>query len=148
MIEISELDSIKSEFTRQETVCPQEKATCSPILPVSEEQRQSVKVVHENIDVVVQIMKTNVHKVMIRDGKLEELESRAATLEAGASQFKLQAVDLKHVKRDDIWKNNMKGAALLSIPIMFWFITFACKYQIYIFITHCNYNYNFQNFQK
>lgn len=129
--DLSKMDPTKLEITRQETVCPQEKATCSPIPPVSEE-RQSLKVVHENVDAVVQIMKTNVHKVMIRDGKLEELQSRAATLEAATSQFQLQADDLKHVKRGDICKNNMKGAVLLSIPIMIWLITFACKYQMYI----------------
>lgn len=54
------------------------------------------------VDDVVNIMKTNVEKVLERDQKLTELDDRATALQDGASQFEVQASKLK---RKYWWKN-------------------------------------------
>ncbi|KAF0313323.1 Synaptobrevin [Amphibalanus amphitrite] len=54
------------------------------------------------VDEVVDIMRTNVEKVLERDQKLSELDDRADALQHGASQFEQQAGKLK---RKFWWKN-------------------------------------------
>nr|XP_026692756.1 vesicle-associated membrane protein 2 isoform X2 [Ciona intestinalis] len=54
------------------------------------------------VDDVVDIMRTNVDKVLERDQKLSELDDRADALQQGASQFETQAAKLK---RKYWWKN-------------------------------------------
>ena len=51
---------------------------------------------------VVDVMRTNVDKVLERDQKLSELDDRADALQQGASQFETQAAKLK---RKYWWKN-------------------------------------------
>lgn len=53
---------------------------------------------------VVDIMKTNVEKVLERDQKLSELDDRADALQQGASQFEQQAGKLKR----KFWLQNLK----------------------------------------
>lgn len=57
---------------------------------------------------VVDIMKTNVEKVLERDQKLSELDDRADALQQGASQFEQQAGKLKR----KFWLQNLKVNAL------------------------------------
>ncbi|KAE9539451.1 hypothetical protein AGLY_004703 [Aphis glycines] len=76
------------------------------------------------VDEVVDIMKTNVMKVLDRDQKLSELDDRADALQQGASQFEQQAGKLKR----KFWLQNLKmmiimgviGLAILAI-IVAWF---------------------------
>ncbi|KAK0175645.1 hypothetical protein PV327_009379 [Microctonus hyperodae] len=56
------------------------------------------------VDEVVDIMKTNVEKVLERDQKLSELDDRADALQQGASQFEQQAGKLKR----KFWLQNLK----------------------------------------
>lgn len=53
---------------------------------------------------VVDIMRTNVEKVLERDQKLSELDDRADALQQGASQFEQQAGKLKR----KFWLQNLK----------------------------------------
>jgi len=53
---------------------------------------------------VVDIMRTNVEKVLERDAKLSELDDRADALQQGASQFEQQAGKLKR----KFWLQNLK----------------------------------------
>lgn len=54
------------------------------------------------VDEVVDIMRTNVEKVLERDQKLSDLNQRADELQSGANQFEQQA---KRLKRKLWWKN-------------------------------------------
>ncbi|KAH9644012.1 hypothetical protein HF086_004273 [Spodoptera exigua] len=56
------------------------------------------------VDEVVDIMKTNMDKVLDRDVKLSELDDRADALQYGASQFEQQAKSLKN----KFWLQNLK----------------------------------------
>lgn len=74
------------------------------------------------VDEVVDIMKTNVEKVLERDQKLSELDDRADALQQGASQFEQQAGKLKR----KFWLQNLKmmiimgviGLGILAIIVM------------------------------
>ncbi|XP_044763725.1 vesicle-associated membrane protein 2-like [Coccinella septempunctata] len=74
------------------------------------------------VDEVVDIMKTNVEKVLERDQKLSELDDRADALQQGASQFEQQAGRLKR----KFWLQNLKmmivmgliGLVILAIIVM------------------------------
>lgn len=74
---------------------------------------------------VVDIMKTNVEKVLERDQKLSELDDRADALQQGASQFEQQAGKLKR----KFWLQNLKVSFLL-----FHIIFFYTKHSILQFI--------------
>merc|ERR1711962_689056 len=50
------------------------------------------------VDQVVDIMRSNVEKVIERDVKLHKLDERAEQLESGASQFETAETTLKHLK--------------------------------------------------
>jgi len=63
---------------------------------------------------VVGIMRTNVEKVLERDQKLGELDSRADALQEGASQFERSAA---HLKRKYWWKN-LKMMILLGVVVL------------------------------
>ncbi|KAG5450946.1 Synaptobrevin-like protein, partial [Clonorchis sinensis] len=56
------------------------------------------------VDEVVDIMRTNVEKVLERDQKLSQLDDRADVLQAGASQFEASAGKLKR----KFWMKNIK----------------------------------------
>lgn len=66
------------------------------------------------VDEVVDIMRTNVDKVLERDQKLSELDDRADALQQGASQFETQAAKLKR----KYWWKNCKMWAILIVVIL------------------------------
>ncbi|CAH0549329.1 unnamed protein product [Brassicogethes aeneus] len=63
------------------------------------------------VDEVVDIMKTNVEKVLERDTKLSELDDRADALQQGASQFEQQAGKLKR----KFWLQNLKMMIIMGV---------------------------------
>nr|QQY02487.1 VAMP 3 vesicle-associated membrane protein 3 [Cryptocotyle lingua] len=65
------------------------------------------------VDEVVDIMRTNVEKVLERDQKLSQLDDRADVLQAGASQFEASAGKLKR----KFWMKNMKLMIILGIVV-------------------------------
>ncbi|KAJ1528469.1 hypothetical protein ONE63_006880 [Megalurothrips usitatus] len=74
------------------------------------------------VDEVVDIMRDNLERVLERDEKLSELDSRADALRMGASAFEQQAARLKR----KFWWQNLKmmiimgviGVVLLTIIII------------------------------
>ncbi|XP_076320616.1 vesicle-associated membrane protein 3-like isoform X2 [Tachypleus tridentatus] len=68
------------------------------------------------VDEVVDIMRTNVEKVLERDQKLSELDDRADALQQGASQFEQHAGKLK---RKFWWKNLKMIAIMVIIGVIF-----------------------------
>ena len=84
---------------------------------------QGLEEVKENVDAVVEIMKVNVQKVIIRDEQLNQLESRANDLSQRASTFELQS---KELKGRDLWKD-IKGGLFFFIPITIFFAVLICK---------------------
>lgn len=66
------------------------------------------------VNEVVDIMRVNVDKVLERDNKLSELDSRADHLQAGASQFEASAGKLKR----KFWWKNMKMMIILGVVIL------------------------------
>ncbi|KAG7210348.1 hypothetical protein KM043_011885 [Ampulex compressa] len=71
-------------------------------------QRQATQA---QVDEVVDIMKTNVEKVLERDQKLSELDDRADALQQGASQFEQQAGKLKR----KFWLQNLKMMIIMGV---------------------------------
>ncbi|XP_030380153.1 vesicle-associated membrane protein 2 isoform X2 [Scaptodrosophila lebanonensis] len=63
------------------------------------------------VDEVVDIMRTNVEKVLERDQKLSELDDRADALQQGASQFEQQAGKLKR----KFWLQNLKMMIIMGV---------------------------------
>merc|ERR1719436_2222042 len=63
------------------------------------------------VDEVVDVMRTNVDKVLERDQKLSELDDRADALQQGASQFETQAAKLKR----KYWWRNCKMWLILGV---------------------------------
>ena len=63
------------------------------------------------VDQVVDIMRSNVEKVIERDVKLHKLDERAQQLESGASQFEMHMGKLKK----NLWRANMKWVVLLGL---------------------------------
>jgi chromosome segregation ATPase len=66
------------------------------------------------VDEVVDVMRTNVDKVLERDQKLSELDDRADALQQGASQFETQAAKL----RSKYWWKNAKMIIMLSVVVV------------------------------
>ena len=66
------------------------------------------------VDQVVEIMRSNVEKVIERDEKLIKLDERAEQLESGASQFEMHMGKLKK----KFWKANMKWFVLFSLLVV------------------------------
>ncbi|XP_053574253.1 vesicle-associated membrane protein 2 [Bombina bombina] len=63
------------------------------------------------VDEVVDIVRVNVDKVLLRDSKLSELDDRADALQAGASQFETSAAKLKR----KYWWKNMKMMIIMGV---------------------------------
>lgn len=72
---------------------------------------------------VVDIMKTNVEKVLERDQKLSELDDRADALQQGASQFEQQAGKLKR----KFWLQNLKMMIIMGVIGLVFVAIIACK---------------------
>lgn len=70
---------------------------------------------------VVDIMKTNVEKVLERDQKLSELDDRADALQQGASQFEQQAGKLKR----KFWLQNLKVCIITEVIVCLLFVHFT-----------------------
>ncbi|XP_069182060.1 vesicle-associated membrane protein 3-like [Procambarus clarkii] len=78
--------------------------------PQSQSSQDSAKVVpkarledtQQQVNDIVEIMKTNVERIMEREEKLTELDQRANHLSASASEFKMTA---RKVKKKYWWKN-------------------------------------------
>merc|ERR1739848_559741 len=65
------------------------------------------------VEEVTDIMRTNVEKVMERDGKLGDLSQRAEDLEVGTAQFKTAA---NRIQRKHFWEN-MKMKIIIGVVI-------------------------------
>ena len=75
------------------------------------------------VEEVTDIMRTNVEKVMERDGKLGDLSQRAEDLEVGTAQFKTAA---NRIQRKHFWENmKMKIIVRLSFLLLIYNITFS-----------------------
>ncbi|ODM89905.1 Vesicle-associated membrane protein 1 [Orchesella cincta] len=72
---------------------------------------QRLKHTQRQVDDVVDIMRTNVEKVLERDSKLAELDYRSDKLQEGASMFEKQAGALKN----KFWLENMKMMIIMGI---------------------------------
>ncbi|GFU43118.1 vesicle-associated membrane protein 3 [Nephila pilipes] len=77
------------------------------------------------VDEVVDIMRTNVEKVLERDQKLSELDDRADALQQGASQFEQQAGKLK---RKFWWKNCKMWAILIGVILIIIIVIVVANY--------------------
>lgn len=77
------------------------------------------------VDEVVSIMKMNVDKVLERDQKLSELDSRADALQEGGRRFEQQAQKLKR----KYWWKNLKMMIILGIIIVIILIIIIGKYK-------------------
>ncbi|XP_022709423.1 vesicle-associated membrane protein 3-like isoform X2 [Varroa jacobsoni] len=88
----------------------------APAAPAVNPQHQAaskrIQQTQAQVDEVVDIMRTNVEKVLERDQKLSELDDRADALQQGASQFEQQAGKLK---RKFWWKNCKMIAIMVAI---------------------------------
>merc|ERR1712045_169154 len=67
----------------------------------------------KQVEEVQDIMRTNVEKVMERDGKLGDLSQRAEDLEVGTAQFKTAA---NRIQRKHFWEN-MKIKIIIGVVI-------------------------------
>ncbi|OQR74040.1 synaptobrevin-like, partial [Tropilaelaps mercedesae] len=92
----------------------------APAAPAANPQHQAaskrIQQTQAQVDEVVDIMRTNVEKVLERDQKLSELDDRADALQQGASQFEQQAGKLK---RKFWWKNCKMIAIMVAIGAVF-----------------------------
>lgn len=73
--------------------------------------RDSVAQTQKQVDEVVGIMRVNVEKVLERDQKLSELDSRADALHEGGKKFEQQAQKLKR----KYWWKNLKMMIILGV---------------------------------
>lgn len=64
----------------------------------------------KQVDTVIDIMKDNIEKVLQRDEKLTDIESRSEELQDGASRFQKVSTKLKH----KMWCKNMKFIIVLA----------------------------------
>ncbi|XP_063302082.1 vesicle-associated membrane protein 2-like [Pelobates fuscus] len=63
------------------------------------------------VDAVVDLVRVNVDKVMLRDQKLSEVDERADALQAGALQFETSAAKLKR----KYWWKNLKMMIIMGV---------------------------------
>ncbi|ENN71873.1 hypothetical protein YQE_11488, partial [Dendroctonus ponderosae] len=82
-----------------------------PRTPQQMAAEKRLKQTQAQVDEVVDIMKTNVEKVLERDQKLSELDDRADALQQGASQFEQQAGKLKR----KFWLQNLKAMIIMGV---------------------------------
>lgn len=66
------------------------------------------------VDSVVGIMRVNVEKVLERDQKLSELDTRADALQQGAAQFEQHAGALKR----KMWWKNLKMMIIIAVIVI------------------------------
>ena len=68
----------------------------------------------KQVDTVINIMKDNMEKVIQRDEKLTEIESRSEDLQEGSKRFHKVSIKLKH----KMWCKNMKFIMLVVAVIL------------------------------
>lgn len=98
------------------------ESTDEKLAVITTREGSNISKIQEDVQVVVAVMKSNVEKVMVRDEQLTELEIRANELSQSASNFELQSKELKK----NYW-SEVKGGLFFLIPVLLFFITFACK---------------------
>lgn len=76
------------------------------------------------VDEVVDIMRTNVEKVIERDQKLSDLDNRADALQHGASQFEQHATKMKR----KYWFKNIKMMVMLGVVGVILLIVFISMF--------------------
>lgn len=64
----------------------------------------------KQVDTVIDIMKDNIEKVLQRDEKLTDIESRSEELQDGANRFQKVSTKLKQ----KMWCKNMKFVIVLA----------------------------------
>jgi hypothetical protein len=69
----------------------------------------------KQVDTVIDIMKDNINKVLQRDEKLGDMESRTEELRDGASRFQKVSTKLKQ----KLWCKNMKFVIILAAIFLF-----------------------------
>lgn len=89
-----------------------------------------LKQTQAQVDEVVGIMRVNVEKVLERDQKLSELDSRADALQQGASQFEQQATRLKRKQ----WWANMKMMIIIGVIVVVILIIIIGNYYLFTII--------------
>lgn len=87
----------------------------------------SIENLEENVQSVIQVMRTNVQRVLIREAQLDELNQRASVLSESASSFQLQAKELRDTHADH-FKKNVRGALLLLSPILLFLVILWCEF--------------------
>jgi len=90
---------------------PEDAPTPTPKNPQQVAAQRRLQQTQAQVDEVVDIMKTNVEKVLERDQKLSELDDRADALQQGASQFEQSAGKLKR----KFWWKNLKMMIVMGI---------------------------------
>ncbi|XP_043257831.1 vesicle-associated membrane protein 2-like [Colletes gigas] len=85
-----------------------------PRTPQQIASQKRLQATQAQVDEVVDIMKTNVEKVLERDQKLSELDDRADALQQGASQFEQQAGKLKR----KFWLQNLKMMIIMGVIVL------------------------------
>ncbi|KAL7641598.1 UNVERIFIED_CONTAM: hypothetical protein RMT77_007471 [Armadillidium vulgare] len=95
-----------------------------PRTPQQIAAQKRVQQTQAQVDEVVDIMRTNVEKVLERDQKLSELDDRADALQQGASQFEQQAGKLKR----KMWWKNLKMMIIMGVIGLIVFIIIVGPY--------------------
>ncbi|EEB19461.1 synaptobrevin, putative [Pediculus humanus corporis] len=95
----------------QPQVGPDGEPIGGPRTPQQIAAQKRLQQTQAQVDEVVDIMKTNVEKVLERDQKLSELDDRADALQQGASQFEQQAGKLKR----KFWLQNLKMMIIMGV---------------------------------
>ncbi|XP_014270829.1 neuronal synaptobrevin [Halyomorpha halys] len=97
--------------TETSGLAPDDGIVGGPRTPQQIAAQKRLQQTQAQVDEVVDIMKTNVEKVLERDQKLSELDDRADALQQGASQFEQQAGKLKR----KFWLQNLKMMIIMGV---------------------------------
>lgn len=71
----------------------------------------AIQQTQQQVEDVVGVMKNNLNKVIERDAKMSELQARSEAMQMGASQFQLQATQIKR----KMWWQNFKMWIIMGI---------------------------------
>ncbi|XP_024874768.1 vesicle-associated membrane protein 2 isoform X1 [Temnothorax curvispinosus] len=115
-----------------------------PRTPQQIASQKRLQATQAQVDEVVDIMKTNVEKVLERDQKLSELDDRADALQQGASQFEQQAGKLKR----KFWLQNLKMMIIIGVIALIVLAIIVAKFMPESSPTNTpypNYNPNYPN---
>ncbi|KAG8225084.1 hypothetical protein J437_LFUL000063 [Ladona fulva] len=90
---------------------PEDGASSGSRNPQHSAAQKRIQQTQAQVNEVVDIMKSNIDKVLDRDAKLSELDNRADALQQGASQFEQQAGKLKR----KYWWKNLKMMLIMGV---------------------------------